>query len=141
MANTSSSDPEDIGSIPVSPANFMYVTRRHVVLNEEPPVTAQAALVLLNASLSEQERAEWTEFRLRVLRASTMTCEYCRKAGLTEELVLGKGFYYLATLDHVQPVSRGGAVFDPANLKVACFPCNKSKAALSLDEWLARRKL
>jgi 5-methylcytosine-specific restriction endonuclease McrA len=119
----------------------MYLSRRHVVLNEEPPVTAQAALVLLNATLSEQERAEWTEFRLRLLRASTMTCEYCGKTGLTEELKVGKGFFLLGTLDHVVPVSKGGAVFDPANLKVACFPCNKSKAALSLDEWLARRKL
>ena len=119
----------------------MYVTRRHVVLNEEPPVTAQAALVLLNATLSEQRRAEWTEFRLRLLRASTMTCEYCGKTGLTEELVPGQGFSMLATLDHCHPVSKGGAVYDPANLKVACFPCNKSKADKTLDEWLAVRKL
>jgi 5-methylcytosine-specific restriction endonuclease McrA len=119
----------------------MYATRRNVVLNDEPPVTSRAALVLLNASLSEQERAEWNEFRLRVLRASTMTCEYCHKAELTEELMPGRGFFWLATLDHVQPVSKGGAVYDLANLKVACFPCNKSKADLTLDEWLARHKV
>lgn len=119
----------------------MYFTRRNVVLNDEPPVTSRAALVLLNAFLSEQERAEWNAFRLQFLRASSMTCEYCQKAGLTEELVPGQGFPMLATLDHVHPVSKGGAVYDPANLKVACFPCNKSKADLTLDEWLSRRKL
>jgi len=119
----------------------MYATRRNVVLNDEPPVTSRAALVLLNAALSEQERAEWTTFRLEFLRASAMTCEYCGKTGLTEELVPGKGFNLLSTLDHVYPVSKGGAVYDKANLKVACFPCNKSKADFTLDEWLARRKL
>ena len=119
----------------------MYATKRNVVFAEEPPVQSRAALVLLNASLSEAERAEWNEFRLEFLRASNMTCEYCQKAELTEELVPGRGFFYLATLDHVHPVSKGGAVYDPANLKVACFPCNKSKADLTLDEWMARRKL
>lgn len=119
----------------------MYATRRNVVLNDEPPVTSRAALVLLNASLSEQERAEWNTFRLRVLRASTMTCEYCGKTGLTEELMPDQGFSRLATLDHCHPVSKGGAVYDLDNLKVACFPCNKSKDDLTLDEWLARRKL
>jgi 5-methylcytosine-specific restriction endonuclease McrA len=119
----------------------MYATRRNVVLNDEPPVTSRAALVLLNAALSEQERAEWNTFRLRVLRASTMTCEYCGKSGLTEELVPGKGFNMLSTIDHVTPVSKGGAVYDPENLKVACFPCNKSKADLTLNEWMTRHKL
>jgi 5-methylcytosine-specific restriction endonuclease McrA len=119
----------------------MYLTRRNVVLNDEPPVTSRAALVLLNAVLSEQERAEWNEFRLKFLRASTMTCEYCQKAGLTEELVPGQGFPMLATLDHKLAISKGGSRYDTSNIAVACFPCNKSKADLTLDEWLARRKL
>jgi 5-methylcytosine-specific restriction endonuclease McrA len=39
-------------------------------------------------------------------------------------------------LDHVQPLSRGGA--DAAhNLLPACAPCNLSKGAKSLAEWAA----
>lgn len=38
-------------------------------------------------------------------------------------------------LDHVQPFSRGGAT-DIGNLVVACKPCNLSKRAKSLSEWL-----
>ena len=115
----------------------MLFTRRNIVYSEEPPVTSRAALILLKHDLSDQERAEWTEFRIRFLRASAMICEYCGKTGLTEEPVAGH--FYLATLNHIVPVSKGGPVYDPENLKVACFPCNKSKADLSLEEWLSRK--
>lgn len=40
-------------------------------------------------------------------------------------------------LDHVQPLSRGGA--DAAhNIVPACAPCNLSKGAKTLAEWLER---
>jgi len=50
------------------------------------------------------------------------TCAYC---GSTEDL----------TIDHIVPLSRGGAhSFD--NLTVACGTCNNSKGAKKLIEWM-----
>ena len=31
------------------------------------------------------------------------------------------------TIDHIQPASRGGNLYDPANLRAACAHCNKSR--------------
>jgi len=33
----------------------------------------------------------------------------------------------LATIDHVRPVSKGGARYDVENCVVACYACNQSK--------------
>lgn len=38
-------------------------------------------------------------------------------------------------LDHIFPVSRGGTN-DPENLTPACVPCNMSKRALTILEWI-----
>lgn len=42
-----------------------------------------------------------------------------------------------ATLDHVQPLARGGA-HDPGNVVVACGPCNRLKGDLFPFEFFAR---
>ena len=42
-----------------------------------------------------------------------------------------------ATLDHVQPVSRGG-MHDPGNLVAACGPCNRMKGDMLPVEFFAR---
>lgn len=39
-------------------------------------------------------------------------------------------------IDHVHPRSRGGPN-SASNLVVACYACNRSKGAKSLDEWMA----
>lgn len=39
-------------------------------------------------------------------------------------------------IDHVTPISRGGTN-DEANLQTLCGPCNRSKGARTMDEWLA----
>lgn len=41
-------------------------------------------------------------------------------------------------VDHVIAISRGGTNW-PANLRPACSPCNVSKGAKPLAQWLARR--
>lgn len=33
------------------------------------------------------------------------------------------------TADHVVPIARGGALWDPANLRAACRPCNVAAGA------------
>ncbi len=42
----------------------------------------------------------------------------------------------LATIEHVTPISRGGA-HDWTNVVLACLNCNLSKNATPLDQWLA----
>ena len=61
------------------------------------------------------------------LRDCLKRCVYC-----AEELVLE-----VATLDHVHPLSRGGAD-DVGNLVVACGPCNRMKGDMLPFEFFAR---
>src|SRR5688500_7401543 len=61
------------------------------------------------------------------LRDCLKRCIYC-----AEQLALEA-----ATLDHVHPVSRGGAN-DSGNLVVACAPCNRMKGDLLPAEFFAR---
>jgi len=50
-------------------------------------------------------------------------CAYCGKA---------YDWRYALTIDHIQPVSRGGALRDIRNMVLACRACNESKG----DNWL-----
>lgn len=64
----------------------------------------------------------WESLRLRVFVRDGFTCAYC---GSTRDL----------HCDHVVPRARGGLDVD-TNLTTACRPCNLSKAAKLLEEWL-----
>ena len=108
---------------------------KHVVLVKEPHVGSLAARVLLATRLRRQELDEWFGFRAKFLRrkkdeCGDLRCHYCGKSGLVEDAAhaptLGSAF--LATIDHVVPLSRGGAVRAETNLVVACYPCNQRKA-------------
>ncbi len=54
-------------------------------------------------------------------------CRYC-----------GDALHGVGELDHLTPVARGGSG-RKANLTLACTPCNRSKLAKTLDEFLAWR--
>lgn len=112
----------------------MLLTRRHRVLTETPHPKSFAASVLLRHRLSEGERSEWMVFRDGFLDRHGLKCFYCGQEGLTKEVGVG-GLRLLATIDHVQPRSKGGAEYDETNLRVACFPCNKAKSDKTLQEW------
>ena len=43
------------------------------------------------------------------------------------EAAMGHKLGTLATVDHVMPLSKGGAEFDEANCVVACYRCNQKK--------------
>lgn len=45
-----------------------------------------------------------------------------------------------ATIDHVEPVSKGGKHFDLRNLVVSCDACNSRKSDKSLNEFLSCKK-
>lgn len=53
------------------------------------------------------------------------TCGYC---GSTE------GPF---DIDHIVPIARGGSYSDPDNLICACAPCNRSKGAKLVSEWVS----
>lgn len=61
-----------------------------------------------------------------VLHRDKFTCCYC---GTTN------GPF---DIDHVVPVVAGGHFHDANNLITACARCNRSKGALSLEEWIGR---
>lgn len=67
--------------------------------------------------------ASWSRIRLAIFQRDGEVCCYC---GETE------GPF---EIDHRHPRSRGGTN-DPANLCVACRRCNRSKSALTGEEWL-----
>jgi len=69
----------------------------------------------------------WQRLRAAVLRHDPL-CRYCAARGRAEAAT---------TVDHIQPVARGGAFWDQLNLAPACASCNYSKRDTPLDEWLA----
>ena len=46
----------------------------------------------------------------------------------------------LATVDHIIPLSKGGAQYDEDNCCVACFPCNNNRKADDMWDFRMRRK-
>lgn len=62
-----------------------------------------------------------------VFERDGMTCVYCGDSG--DSVVL--------ECDHVIPVSKGVS-HDLSNLATACFSCNKSKYAKTVEEWSGR---
>ena len=108
---------------------------RHSVLVKDPYVGSMAARVLLAVRLRRQELEDWFVFRAAFLKREkeergVLRCHYCGREGLLEDVaeVPGLASPMLATVDHVVPVSKGGALKDERNLVVACYPCNQRKA-------------
>lgn len=63
--------------------------------------------------------------RVQVGKRDNWTCGYCgSKFGPFD-------------VDHVVPISLGGALTDLGNLLLACAPCNRSKGAKMVAEWIA----
>lgn len=65
---------------------------------------------------------------LAIKAAHGHSCIYC---GTSDTLL---------TMDHVVAIARGGA-HDPSNIVPACIPCNSSKKAREVNEWLAWKYL
>lgn len=66
---------------------------------------------------------EWAALRNTVFERDNYTCTYCHAHGGRLEC------------DHIHPLSRGGSN-ELDNLTTACQPCNRSKHAKLLGEWL-----
>lgn len=104
-------------------------------MGTNPDIQSPAALVLLVKKLSKKDKTLFNPFRWLAFRKKYLTkllcilghieCHYCKKDNL---LINTKDKDQLATLDHVIPVSKGGALWDHRNLVPACFTCNNKKA-------------
>lgn len=57
-----------------------------------------------------------------------------REAELREEPCVACGSTNNITIDHILPISRGGA-HDVDNLQALCGSCNSSKGAKTMEEW------
>lgn len=60
------------------------------------------------------DRKRWARVRRSVLERDGYACKKCGRRGRLE-------------VDHIQPLQRGGAEFDPANLQALCRPCHFAK--------------
>jgi 5-methylcytosine-specific restriction endonuclease McrA len=55
----------------------------------------------------------WRKMRRYILARDNFTCQYCLAPA--------------TTVDHVEPVSKGGEILNPENLVAACVSCNSKK--------------
>lgn len=69
---------------------------------------------------------EWAELRAAIIERDGGVCGYC------------SGIAHPPHVDHRTPLIRGGDN-EPANLVVACGPCNSSKAGRTVEEWRGRQ--
>ena len=63
---------------------------------------------------SDMDRKRWNRLRLKMLDAAGWRCRKCGKAGRLE-------------LDHIKPVSKGGAWWEESNTQVLCRECHFRK--------------
>ena len=60
---------------------------------------------------------DWKIIRKKILTRDNMVCNYCQRYMTLAE----------ATVDHIVPLSAGGARLDPSNLVACCLSCNSRK--------------
>lgn len=108
----------------------------HIIQNDNPCSKSFAGALALWQQLRSQDSEylrthwrTWLHFRNRWMRTQeksykgTLQCVYCGKRVFRKYKTLG----LLATVDHVQPISKGGERYNPDNLAIACFGCNHRK--------------
>jgi 5-methylcytosine-specific restriction endonuclease McrA len=108
--------------------------RLGVSLNESPDIKSPEALLILNRQLLKQDETiydyeKWLAFRDKYFeeildRDGVIHCAYCGKYLKIET----NDKSIQATIDHVIPVSKNGAMFDKSNMVSACYKCNQSKS-------------
>ena len=124
---------------------------KHNIIEDKPNPNSLAGYILLKQMYryrdsvrrpKDREWRMWLTFRNKLIKKirkknkGKLVCAYCGKEHLNANhgsRTAVKG--YKATLDHVIPLAKGGAKYDPRNLVVACDTCNGSKADLSLEEF------
>ena len=134
------------------------IVTQTIMAVDEPHPRSLASLLLLNdyyLELDEDFLAEHDElqnyldkrhvFLTNILeRHGVLHCHYCTHTNLEigERLLSGatknNANPYLATIDHVEPVSSGIDKLDEKNWVVSCRRCNKWKSSMSYDEFITK---
>jgi 5-methylcytosine-specific restriction endonuclease McrA len=70
----------------------------------------------------------------------SIKCSYCSKDNLEIEYEgMQIPHHIMATIDHVHPISKGGAIFDTKNVVPCCYKCNQKKGNKLLHEFQKTR--
>lgn len=112
--------------------------RRLAALKLAPDAMAEVLSIIADMQAGEDHRkakdrarkalygSEWPAIAKHVLERDGLRCAYC---GTVDGRFV---------VDHIHPISKGGSS-TPANLCVACGPCNSSKRDRLLDQWSGRQ--
>lgn len=83
--------------------------------------------------------ARWTRTANQVADRDGWRCVRCRRRVYRYEG--GGSFPDSLHVDHVRPISAGGAAWELRNLQTLCRDCNLAKGARTVDyRWSARRR-
>lgn len=113
----------------------------------ETSIKSRAAYLLLRHKLRCQDetyknvvgrQTKWLKFRVKFLREhkkihGSFVCIFCGRPDLCEKIK--KCDPNQLTLDHIIPISKGGAMYETTNLAICCYLCNKIKDALSVENF------
>jgi len=70
-------------------------------------------------------------------KVGCLVCTYCERPNLVIELEGMKVSNSIkATIDHIDPLSKGGAPFDVKNITPCCGKCNSKKGDMTVEEFL-----
>ena len=128
---------------------------KHNIIGEPHP-NSLAGYILMKEMLRSrdnsrrripQEMRIWLTFRNKFLRRvrkkeGDLVCFFCGKTNLHanhNSYNATKG--HKATIDHYQPLSKGGLKFTESNLKVCCDTCNGKKADVSPEDFKSHKKV
>jgi 5-methylcytosine-specific restriction endonuclease McrA len=77
------------------------------------------------------ETARWKKLRAKLIRTRPWVCAICGKPIRTAAEI---------EADHIEPVSEGGAPYDPANVRLSHRSCNRRRrASVVRKPWPTKR--
>ncbi len=112
-------------------ANRLTVRKSEKRWREKNPLKVRASR-LLNAQKRAEAPGSFDKHDLRRQFAEQRGC--CFYCGVR----VGRGEKIAWHIEHFIPISRGGTNY-PENIRIACQPCNNSKAAKMPWEWMPER--
>ncbi len=117
---------------PIILNKLKYNTRRNIITTEHPHIQSRASYLLLLQELKLSKLLTWLKAREEYISTlPELTCCKCGKTNLKKEIQNNRDkeqLKTLATIDHIKPLSKGGAKYDHNNFQLMCYPCNQLKA-------------
>ncbi len=120
-----------------------HVLESHsIYFKVDQPNTLASLILLKNDLLFNDERNRRSYgFRCKMIEFSrtyltsvqekyqTLYCTYCGKPDLIIELAgMRVNNKKMATIDHIEPISKGGGLIDTKNVTCCCSKCNSEKS-------------